>query len=78
MNIDKIYDYKHQITKDLSFDEISRLYREILYEKWETFTNDEWQKIHCYQLLRGTIDIFTQMVNGREFDDDYLKNTIKW
>ena len=78
MDIEKIYEYINKIQNDLTFDEISRLYREIIYEKYESFTDKECQKIHCYQLLRGTIDIFMQMVNGREFDEDYLKSAIKW
>ena len=39
---------------------------------------DDWQKIHCYQILRDNIDIFTQMINGRIFEEEYLKNKIKW
>lgn len=41
MNIDKIYEYKENIEKDL-------------------------------------IDIFTQIIKGREFEESYLKDKIKW
>ena len=76
MNLDKIFDYKEKIQNDLSFEEISKLYRECLYNQYEEL--EEYQKIHCYQLLRDMIDIFTQMVDGRVFDEDYLKDKIKW
>ena len=76
MDIKKIFDYKEKIQNDLSFEEISKLYRECLYNQYEEL--EDYQKIHCYQLLRDMIDIFTQMVNGREFDDNYLKDKIKW
>jgi len=76
MRIDKIFEYKHKLQEELSFEEITKLYREILYNKYEElFDNDE---IHCYYLLRDLIDIFTQMINGRKFDENYLKDKIKW
>lgn len=76
MNLDKIFEYKEKIENDLSFEEISKLYREILYNQYENL--EDSQRIHCYQLLRDMIDIFTQMMNGREFDENYLKDKIKW
>lgn len=76
MNIEKIFEYKDKLQKDLSFEEISKLYREILYDEYEKL--EDSQKIHCYQILRGNIDIFTQMINGRIFDENYLKDAIKW
>lgn len=59
-------------------EEISRLYREILYLKYELLSNNEWKLIHLNQKLRGFIDIYTQMNNGRDFDEEYLKDLIKW
>ena len=76
MNIEKIFEYKDKLQKDLSFEEISKLYREILYNEYERLKDS--QKIHCYQILRDNIDIFTQMINGRMFDEEYLKDKIKW
>lgn len=76
MNLDKIFEYKHKLEQDLSFEEIIKLYREILYNKYEELTDSD--AIHCYQLTRDMLDIFTQMVNGRKFEEDYLKNKIKW
>ena len=76
MNIDKIFEYKDKLENDLTFEEISKLYREILYSKYETLK--EYQQIHQYQLTRDMIDIFTQMMNGRIFDEDYLRDIIKW
>ena len=76
MDMDKVYDIVYQLEGKCTFDEISRIYREIIYKKYENLT--EYQQIHCYQLLRGTIDIFTQMMNGRVFDEEYLKDAIKW
>ncbi len=76
MNLDKIFEYKEKIENDLSFEEISKLYREILYNQYENL--EDSQRIHCYQLLRDMIDIFTQMMNDREFDENYLKDKIKW
>ena len=76
MNIIKIFEYKQKLQKELSFEEITKLYREILYNKYEELTDSD--SIHCYQLTRDMLDIFTQMVNGRKFDEDYLKDKIKW
>lgn len=76
MNLDKIFNYKEQLEKDLTFEEISKLYREILYNKYGELRDSD--SIHLYQLLRDMIDIFTQMTNGRKFEDSYLKNKIKW
>lgn len=76
MNIEKIFMHKEFLQKALTFEEISKLYREILYNQYEKL--DDSDTIHCYQLLRDMIDIFTQMVNGRKFDENYLKDKIKW
>ena len=76
MNIDKIFLYKEVLQKELTFKEISKLYREVLYDEY-TKTKD-YNIIHCYQLLRDMIDIFTQMTGGRIFDEDYLNDIIKW
>jgi len=76
MNIEKIYMHKEFLQKALTFEEISKLYREVLYNQYEELTDSD--SIHCYQLTRDIIDIFTQMVNGRKFEEDYLKNKIKW
>ena len=76
MNIEKIFEYKEKLQENLSFEEISKLYREVLYNEYEKL--EDLQKIHCYQILRDNIDIFTQMINGRIFEEEYLKNKIKW
>ena len=76
MNKEKIFEYKDKLQKDLSFEEISKLYREILYNEYEKLEGH--QKIHCYRILRDNIDIFTQMINGRIFDEEYLIDKIKW
>ncbi len=76
MNIEKVIKYKDELEFNLTFEEVSKVYREIMYDYYETF--EDYQKIHCYKLLRDTIDIFTQMVYGREFEEDYLKDKIKW
>lgn len=76
MDLDKIYQYKEELERNFSFEEISKLYREILYDKYQDLTND--QQIHQYQLTRDMIDIFTQMMNGRKFEESYLKSKIKW
>ena len=76
INMYKIYDYKHKLQEELTFEEISKLYREILYDEY-TKAKD-YDIIHCYQLVRDTIDIFTQMTKGRKFDKNYLKDNIKW
>ena len=76
MNMDKIFMHKEFLKKALTFEEISKLYREILYNEYEKLEDSD--TIHCYQLTRDMIDIFTQMVNGRKFDENYLKEKIKW
>ena len=78
MDMDKIHEYKKELQDNLTFEEISKLYREILYNVYEEFTIEQAYEIHCYQLLRDMIDIFTQMLNGREFDINYLKDKLKW
>lgn len=76
MNMEKIYMHKEFLQRALTFEEISKLYREILYNQYEELKDSD--SIHCYQLLRDMIDIFTQMLNGRKFEEDYLKDKIKW
>ena len=76
MDLEKIFKYKENIQNDLSFEEISKMFREILYDEWKELKDDD--AIHCYQLTRDMVDIFTQMVNGRKFDENYLKNKIRW
>lgn len=76
MDINKIYEYANKLEEEFTFEEISKIYREILYSKYVKLTNG--QQIHMYQILRGNVDIFTQMMNGREFDEEYLKDVIKW
>lgn len=76
MDIGKIYAYQGLLQREFTFEEISKLYREILYTIYEELEDDD--SIRCYQLLRALIDIFTQMVQGRKFEEGYLKDTIKW
>ena len=76
MNIEKIFAYKKELQEELSFEEISKLLREVLYNQYEELDDDD--SIQCYQLLRDLIDIFTQMSKGRKFDKNYLKNKIRW
>ena len=76
MDMEKIYMHKALLQKTLTFEELSKLYREILYDKYTELEDSD--EIHCYQLLRDMIDIFTQMFNGRKFDENYLKDKIKW
>lgn len=76
IDIDKVMKYKMLIYNNLTRAETSKLFREILYDIYETL--DDGDTIHCYQLTRDMIDIFTQMVDGRKFDEKYLKDKIKW
>ena len=76
MDIEKIYEYQGLLEREFTFEEISKLYREILYTIYGNLEDSD--SIHCYQLLRGLIDIFTQMTQGRKFEEGYLKDTIKW
>ena len=79
MDINKVMKYRSILESELNFDEISKLYREIIYNVWCDFQmGEDDDKIHCYQLLRDLSDIFEQMVNGRKFDENYLKDKIKW
>lgn len=76
MNLEKIFEYKEKLQKDLTFEEISKLYRECMYNEYEQLKDSD--TIHMYQITRGCIDIFNQMLNGRKFDEDYLRGAIKW
>lgn len=76
MDLDKIFLYKGILQKELTFEEISKLYREILYNEYENMNDSDM--IHCYQLLRDLIDVFTQMTKGRHFDQKYLEDQIRW
>lgn len=76
MNMDKILMHKEFVQKALTFEEISKLYRECLYNEYENLKDSN--SIHCYYLLRDTIDIFTQMIKGRNFDEKYLKDKLRW
>lgn len=76
MDIGKVYEYQEDIEENMTFEEQMKLCRELLYSKYEELEDSD--SIHCYQLLRGLIDIFTQMTQGRKFEEGYLKDTIKW
>ena len=72
----KIFFYKELLQRELTFEEISKLYRECLYDVYKKLEDSD--SIHCYQLTRDIINIFTQMINDRKFEESYLKNKIKW
>ena len=76
MNLDKIFKYKKELQQELTFEEISKLYREILYNEYEKL--NDWNTVHLYQLLIDLICIFVQMIKGIKFEENYLKNKIKW
>ena len=76
MNLDKIFKYKKELQQELTFEEISKLYREILYNEYEKL--NDWNTIHLYQLLMDLIVIFVLMIKGIKFEENYLKNKIKW
>ena len=76
MDLDKIFMHKEFLQKALTFEGISKLYREVLYDKYTELK--EPQQIHQYKLTRDMIDIITQMMNGRIFEEKKIKNTIKW
>ena len=78
MNLDKIFEYKDKLQEELSFEEINKLYREILYNEYEKFGINDSDEIQCYQLLKALSNIFGQMINGRKFDKNYLKDEIRW
>ncbi len=75
MNIEKIYEIQKQV-EELNLEEKMKLIREIFYSEYEKQT--DWMIIHQYQLTRDMIDILTQMLKGRKFDEDYLKDKINW
>ena len=74
----KLARYQDELEKNLTFEEISKVYREILYKYYENFTDEEYQKIRTYQLLRTAIDIFSQMVNKRVFEENYLIDRLRY
>jgi len=75
MDIEKIYNIKNQI-EELNIEEKLKLIREVFYSVYEKQT--DWMIIHQYQLTRDMIDILSQMLNGRKFDEDYLKDKVRW
>lgn len=71
----------------LSFKEISKIYREIIYDIvgidskiYQTRSKQNIEQLNIMQQkLSGFIDIFTQMyINKRVFDDNYLKDKFRW
>ena len=78
MDLDKIFKYKEELKENLSIEEINKLYKELMYDEYQKFTMEEYDKIHCYQVLHSTIGIFDQMLKGNKFQEGYLKDTIKW
>lgn len=75
MDLEKIYSIKEQID-ELTVEEKMKLIREVFYSEYEKQT--DYMIIHQYQLTRDMIDILTQMLLGRTFNEDYLKAKIKW
>lgn len=77
MSIFKIYDTLEIIEKqELNNQEKIKLIRELLYKMFENLKDDT--TIHLYYVIRNCLDIFSQMIDGRKFDEKYLKHTLKF
>lgn len=77
MNTFKIYDTLEQIEKqELNNQEKIKLIRELLYKMFEHLEDDT--TIHLYYVIINCLDIFSQMIEGRKFDKNYLKHTLKF
>lgn len=77
MNLYNVIQLRNEIINKCNFEETMKIFREILYVYYSKLNSNQ-QTIDMYYLLRNIIDIFTQMYNGRVFNDEYLKGIIKW
>ena len=80
IDIDKIYDAINDVKKyNFNDQEIIKLIRELLYNIYEEQGNsEEYNEIHLYFLIRSCLDIYSQMLDKRRFDVNYLKRTLKF
>lgn len=78
MDIYKVIQLRNEIMDKCNFEEIMKIFREILYIYYSNLNLNQQKTINMYYLLRDIIDIFTQMYQGRDFNDEYLKEIIKW
>ena len=89
MDLDKVFKYKDELENNLSFEEICKCFREILYEKISYYGEDNkgiiyngtysetqvGQATRLQQKISGYIDLYNQIISKHnEFDEEYLRD----
>lgn len=89
MDLDKVFAYYDELQNNLTFEEICKLFREIIYDQVSYYSDTNKGKIYdgsysqtnieqatrLQQKLSTCIDLYNQVISQhREFDEDYLKS----
>lgn len=89
MDLEKVFKYKDELQNNMTFEEIVKCFREILYEPisyWDenhngiiydgTYNNAQIeQATRIQQRLSTCLDLYNQIISShREFDESYLKD----
>ena len=88
MDIDKVFKYKEELENNLTFEEICKCFREIMYAQIAYYGEDNCGSIYngtygdeqinqatrVQQKLSTCVDLYNQIIsNRRVFDDSYLR-----
>lgn len=88
MNIEKVFKYKDELESNLTFEEICKCFREIMYEQISYYSEDHKGRIYdgsysdvqinqatrVQQKMSMCVDLYNQIISGnREFDEGYLR-----
>ena len=89
MDLDKVFKYKGELEDNLTFEEICKCFREILYKQISYYGEDSKgiiydgtysqtqieQASRLQQKISGYIDLYNQIISKHnEFDEVYLKD----
>ena len=90
LDMDRVYYWVEEVAKNLSFEEICKLFREIAYDQVSyldkdncsiIYRSDKYSKLNreqanrFYNQARTICDLFAQSISDkREFNEDYLKD----
>ena len=88
MDIEKVFKYKDELENNLTFEEICKCFREIMYKQISyygedhkgiiydgTYTNEQInQATRIQQTMSSCVDLYNQIISShRTFDEGYLR-----
>lgn len=88
MDIEKVFKYKDELENNLTFEEICKCFREIMYAQISYYGEDHKGRIYdgsysdaqinqatrVQQKMSACVDLYNQIISAhREFDESYLR-----